>query len=107
MGICIRALIAVTLVTIAHFKLFPNNIFWMFVIALATYCIGVYGVTVLGNIPLNELLDKTNLESITVEEIKALRTSIEVNWNNLNLIRFISSGITFVLLIISFIFIER
>lgn len=106
-GMFLGALIAVTLVTIAHFKLFPNNIFWMFVIALATYCIGVYGVTVLGNIPLNELLDKTNLESITVEEIKALRTSIEVNWNNLNLIRFISSGITFVLLIISFIFIER
>lgn len=106
-GIFLGALIAVTLVPIAHFKLFPDNIFWIFVIALATYCIGVFGVTVLGNIPLNELLDKTNLESITVEEIKALRTSIEDNWNNLNLIRSFSSGITFVLLIISLIFIKR
>jgi uncharacterized membrane protein len=103
-GMFLGALIAVTLVPIAHFKLFPDNIFWMFVIALATYYIGVFGVTVLGNIPLNELLDKINLESITLEEIKALRKSIEVN---LNLIRSFSSGITFILLIISLIIVTR
>jgi len=105
-GIFIGAVIAVTLVPIAHFKLFPDNIFWLFIITLATYWIGVFGVTVLGNVPLNELLDEINLESITLEEIKALRTSIEVKWNNLNLIRSISSGITFVLLIISYLFIK-
>ena len=105
-GIFIGAVIAVTVVPIAHFKLFPDNIFWLFIITLATYWIGVFGVTVLGNVPLNELLDEINLESITLEEIKALRTSIEVKWNNLNLIRSISSGITFVLLIISYLFIK-
>ena len=86
-GIFLGAVIAVTVVPIAHFKLFPDNIFWLFIITLATYWIGVFGVTVLGNVPLNELLDEINLESITLEEIKALRTSIEVKWNNLNLIR--------------------
>ena len=105
-GIFFGAVIAVTVVPIAHFKLFPDNIFWLFIITLATYWIGVFGVTVLGNVPLNELLDEINLESITLEEIKALRTSIEVKWNNLNLIRSISSGITFVLLIISYLFIK-
>ncbi|MDG1105535.1 MAG: DUF1772 domain-containing protein [Cyclobacteriaceae bacterium] len=105
-GIFLGAVIAVTVVPIAHFKLFPDNIFWLFIITLATYWIGVFGVTVLGNVPLNELLDEINLESITLEEIKALRTSIEVKWNNLNLIRSISSGITFVLLIISYLFIK-
>ena len=105
-GIFLGAIIAVTVVPIAHFKLFPDNIFWLFIITLATYWIGVFGVTVLGNVPLNELLDEINLESITLEEIKALRTSIEVKWNNLNLIRSISSGITFVLLIISYLFIK-
>lgn len=104
--IFLGAVIAVTVVPIAHFKLFPDNIFWLFIITLATYWIGVFGVTVLGNVPLNELLDEINLESITLEEIKALRTSIEVKWNNLNLIRSISSGITFVLLIISYLFIK-
>ena len=106
-GIFLGAVIAVTVVPIAHFKLFPDNIFWLFIITLATYWIGVFGVTVLGNVPLNELLDEINLESITLEEIKALRTSIEVKWNNLNLIRSISSGITFLLLIVSSLFLNK
>ncbi len=106
-GIFLGAIIAVALVPVFHFKLFPNNIFWLFILALVTYWVGVFGVTVSGNIPLNEILDRINLESITPEEIKALRTSIEVKWNNLNLIRSISSGITFVLLIISYLFLKR
>ena len=105
-GIFLGAVIAVALVPIFHFKLSPDNIFWILILALVTYWIGVFGITVFGNIPLNEILDKINLESIALEEIKALRTSIEVKWNNLNLIRSISSGITFALLIISYLFIK-
>jgi len=105
-GIFLGAVIAVALVPIFHFKLSPDNIFWIFILALVTYWIGVFGITVFGNIPLNEILDKINLESIALEEIKALRTSTEVKWNNLNLIRSISSGITFALLIISYLFIK-
>lgn len=106
-GIFLGSIIAVALVPVFHFKLFPNNIFWMFILALVTYWIGVFGTTVFGNIPLNEILDKVNLESINLEEITALRTRIEVKWNKLNLIRSISSGITFVLLIISYLFLKR
>ena len=105
-GIFLGAVIAVALVPIFHFKLSPDNIFWIFILALVTYWIGVFGITVFGNIPLNEILDKINLESIALEEIKALRTSTEVKWNNLNLIRSISSGITFALFIISYLFIK-
>ncbi|MDG1434817.1 MAG: DUF1772 domain-containing protein [Saprospiraceae bacterium] len=105
-GIFLGAVIAVALVPIFHFKLSPDNIFWILILALVTYWIGVFGITVFGNIPLNEILDKINLESIALEEIKALRTSTEVKWNNLNLIRSISSGITFALLIISYLFIK-
>ena len=93
--IFLGAIIAVVLVPIFYFNLYPRNIFWLFVFTLIIYWIGVFGVTVSGNIPLNEILDKTNLESITSEEIKTLRKSIEVKWNNFNLIRCISSGITF------------
>ena len=106
-GIFLGAIIAVALVPIFHFKIAPNSIFWLLLLALVTYWIGVFGVTVFGNIPLNEILDKINLESITSEEIKALRTSIEVKWNNLNLIRSISSGITFLLLIVSSQFLNK
>jgi len=106
-GIFLGSVIAVALVPVFHFKLFPNNIFWVFILALLTYWIGALGTTVFGNIPLNEILDKVNLESLNLEEITALRTRIEVKWNNLNLIRSISSGITFALLIISYLFLNR
>jgi len=100
--IFLGAIIAVALVPVFYFNLYPKNIFWLFVFTLVIYWIGVFGVTVSGNIPLNEILDKTNLESITHEEIKTLRKSIELKWNNYNLIRCISSGITFILLIVAF-----
>ena len=105
--IFLGAIIAIALVPVFYFNLYPRNIFWLFVFTLVIYWIGVFGVTVSGNIPLNEILDKTNLESITSEEIKTLRKSIEVKWNNFNLIRCISSGITFILLIVSFLILDK
>ena len=105
--IFLGAIIAVVLVPVFYFNLYPKNIFWLFVFTLIIYWIGVFGVTVSGNIPLNEILDKTNLESITSEEIKTLRKSIEIKWNNFNLIRCISSGITFILLIVSFLILDK
>ena len=105
--IFLGAIIAVALVPVFYFNLYPKNIFWLFVFTLVIYWIGVFGVTVSGNIPLNEILDKTNLESITLEEIKTLRKRIELKWNHFNLIRSISSVITFILLIISFLIIDK
>ena len=105
--IFLGAIIAVALVPVFYFNLYPKNIFWLFVFTLVIYWIGVFGVTVSGNIPLNEILDKTNLESITSEEIKTLRKSVEVKWNNFNLIRCISSGTTFILLIVSFLILDK
>jgi uncharacterized membrane protein len=101
------AIIAVALVPVFYFNLYPKNIFWLFVFTFIIYWIGAFGVTILGNIPLNEILDKANLESISFEEIKVLRRSIEAKWNTLNLIRSICSGITFLLLIIAFLFLEK
>ena len=101
------AIIAVALVPVFYFNLYPRNIFWLFVFTLLIYWIGVFGITISGNIPLNEILDKTNLESITSEEIKTLRKSIELKWNNFNLIRCISSLITFLLLIVSFLILDK
>ena len=103
----IGAIITVALVPIFYYNLYPNTIFWLFILAFLIYWIGAFGVTVLGNIPLNEMLDETNLESISLQDIKDLRTLIEVQWNNLNLIRSISSGITFLLLIISSFFLDK
>ena len=52
--IFLGAIIAVALVPVFYFNLYPKNIFWLFVFTLVIYWIGVFGVTVSGNIPLNE-----------------------------------------------------
>ena len=105
--IFIGAILAVILVPIFYFNLYPKNIFWLFISAFIIYCVGAFGITIFGNIPLNEILNETILETLSLEQLKSLRTTIEVKWNNLNLIRAISSGLTFVLLIFSFLLINR
>jgi uncharacterized membrane protein len=101
------SIISVAFVPVLYFDLYPNMIFWIFIFTLFSYWVGAFGVTLFGNIPLNEKLDKTNLESISSQKIKFLRTGIESNWNNLNLIRTISSLITFILLISSLILLNH
>lgn len=79
----------------------PAYILWMLVLASVIYFLGVLIVTFLGNIPLNEMLDKTNLADISLEDAKSLRNKFEIKWNNLHLIRTISSTISFLLLILT------
>ena len=92
---------------IFYINLCAENIFWLFISAFVIYLLGVFTVTILGNIPLNELLDNTSLDNISINEAKALRKSIEVKWNNFNLVRSVSSSLTFVLLIFSYLFLNR
>ena len=101
------AIITTALLPIFYFNLYPNNIFLVFLSAFIIYWVGAFGVTIFGNIPLTELFDRTSLESISFEELKTLRTSIEVKWNNFNLIRSISSIVSFILLILSILLINK
>lgn len=94
------AVISVALVFAFHFKSYATPLFWMVLIAFVVYWIGVLGVTFFGNIPLNEVLDQTNLENITIIDAKNLRMAIENKWNFLNWIRTCSSLGSFILLII-------
>ena len=73
-----------------------NNVQLLLAAALV-YLIGVFGITVLGNVPLNEALDKFNITSAAIEEIKIQRKNFEIPWNRLNLLRTIFAVITFVL----------
>jgi len=101
------SIISVALVPVLNFDLYPNSIFWIFIFILVSYWVGAFGVTLFGNIPLNEKLDKINLKSISSKKIKLLRESIESNWNNLNLIRTISSFMAFLLLVLSLILVNH
>ena len=103
----IGTIISVALVLVFHFHFYPKNIFWLLILIVIIYLVGVFSVTVFGNIPLNEILDKRNLSVMNPNDLSLLRDSIENRWNNFNLIRSISSALSFLLLIISYVLIDK
>lgn len=76
----------------------PN--FFLLAGAMVIYLIGVFGVTVAGNIPLNNSLENFDILSSDSDAIKAQRAFFEKKWNILNHIRTICSIVTVILLII-------
>ena len=89
------------IVNIYVFKNEPSSIIWLLIISLAIYFSGVLMVTVFGNIPLNDLLDKADLSKASLQDLKLLRNQFETKWNRLHLIRTISSIISFLLLLLT------
>ena len=76
-----------------------NTSFWLFLIAALLFFAGIGLVTILGNVPLNEVLDKSHLEELSKIELQELRNKFEQPWNRWHTIRTISSFSAFVLLI--------
>ncbi len=103
----IGAVIMTALAPIVMYKAYPSTIILLLVLVFIIYWIGVFGVTFLGNIPLNRLLDTTNLDTISIENATALRTTIEAKWNYLNHIRTCTSITTFIGLIIALVLINK
>jgi len=75
--------------------------FELLLAATIVYLVGVIGVTIFGNVPMNERLDRFEMESATDEEIKTQRKNYEGRWNFLNNIRTICSTIAIALVIIA------
>ena len=86
--------------SIIFYKSASPQIVWMLVIAFAIYFLGVALVTVFGNVPINEVLNQTDLHQITETDVKALRLKFETKWARLHLVRTYASGISFLLLIL-------
>ena len=57
----IGAVVATGILPFLYLKQYPNTLFWLLSSSFLCYCIGVFAVTIFGNIPLNEILDKSNL----------------------------------------------
>ena len=89
------------LISIYLFKSNSSHLLWLLILAGVLYFFGVLVVTVFGNVPLNEMLDKTDLGIASIDEIRQLREKFEVKWNRLHSIRTFTSIISFLLLIIS------
>ncbi|MCF0052056.1 DUF1772 domain-containing protein [Dyadobacter sp. LJ53] len=69
--------------------------------ATLVYAIGVFGVTVAGNVPLNDTLAGFNINAATTDEIRQQRLHFERPWNKLHLIRTLCSVGAFLLVIIA------
>lgn len=89
------------LINLYGYKNRPILLIWVLLLATIIYFFGVVLVTVFGNVPLNEILDKTDLISAGSEDLKTLRDTFEVKWNRLHLIRTVSSISSFLLLILT------
>lgn len=79
----------------------------LFLVAAIIYIVGAFGVTILGNIPLNNALDKFDLSNASPEKMRSMRNVFEARWNNLNLVRTIASTISFAMLILALLFSKR
>jgi uncharacterized membrane protein len=76
--------------------------FYLLLAATVLYIVGVFGVTIFGNVPLNEALDRLNLQGSTVDEIAKQRAIFETAWNQLHTIRTIAAVASFALVLMAF-----
>ncbi|MCQ9633602.1 DUF1772 domain-containing protein [Chryseobacterium sp. WG23] len=73
--------------------------FIFLLLATLAYLIGVFGVTVAGNVPMNDMLDKFDISGATTGVIKQMRESFENRWNLLNNVRTVFSVISIALVV--------
>jgi len=72
----------------------PSARCWYLLAAAVLYIVGTFGVTIAGNVPLNDALDKFNVNSASVEEIAQQREAFETKWNMFHAIRTITNIIS-------------
>ena len=84
-----------------QYKTGNSACFMLLLAASVVYAIGVFGVTIFGNVPLNEALDTFTLQSASIEAIEQQRQHFEVPWNNLHTIRTVASVVALILAIVT------
>lgn len=70
---------------------------WLLAGATATYVVGVLGVTIGGNVPLNDALDAFDLRGSTSDAVEQRRTTYERPWNRWHHLRTIAGVGSFAL----------
>lgn len=75
--------------------------FYLLIGSLLTYGVLVLGLTMFGNVPLNNRLDAFRINTASLESMKQLRDAFESRWNVYNNIRTVFNIISFILLIIA------
>ncbi len=91
--------LVLALSTFQHFK--SGTTFWILLAATLVYLAGTFGVTVFGNVPLNDALDALDLVELSNTEKNKFRNFYETKWNRLHWVRTLFSVLAFVFSILS------
>jgi uncharacterized membrane protein len=94
-------LVLLPISTYLHYGQPSLHRFYLLLAATIIYAVGVIGVTALGNIPLNNMLDKFSVQSGDNEAIINARVSFEKAWNGFHSIRTIAVVIALGLVILA------
>lgn len=76
-------------------------VWWLLLGSVILYGLGVILVTVLGNVPLNEMIDQYALETLDKNQLNALREAFENKWNRFHVIRMVSAIVSFISFLIT------
>lgn len=79
----------------------PGIAFYFLLLGAVIYFAGVFGVTIFGNVPLNNQLDQFVIPGTSENELSAMRRSFEQPWNSLHSIRTIGSVLAFAITLLS------
>ena len=91
--------ISLILSTFLHYE--QSMRFRLLLAATMIYLIGVFGVTVFGNVPLNNTLDGFNSETASEEETALQRANFEKRWNSFNTVRTVASTLALTFIVIA------
>ena len=89
------SLLALVVDTILHFE--SKLTFQLLLTSTIIYGLGTIGVTMMGNVPLNNQLDVLNLEKLSSVQLHEFRMHYELKWNRLHTIRTMAAVLAFTL----------
>ena len=95
------SLVLLPLSTWLQFSAGSNPRFYLLLAATIVYLTGVFGVTVFGNVPLNEQLAVTDLRVLSGQSLADLRTAFENPWLHYHMIRTVAAILAMILVISS------
>jgi uncharacterized membrane protein len=86
------------LLPVVTFMFKESPAFGLLLAATIVYIVGSFGLTVAGNVPLNEKLARFNVAGVSEAQVAAARAQFEKPWNMLHAIRTVASIAATVLL---------
>ncbi|WP_428665579.1 DUF1772 domain-containing protein [Runella sp.] len=73
----------------------PATSFYLMLTATALYLIGVFGITVFGNVPLNNQLATFDISKASQNDLATMRSVFENAWNQYHFIRTVAAILAF------------